>query len=190
RGKLTVTGSGGGIDPKVTAALAPVADSYKTYAVTEVQSLLGGTQQFVNAIKAGNAQQAKDLYSATRVHYERIEPIAELFPDLDAAIDARADDFEGKEADPKWTGWHRLEAGLWGYGSTPPAAIASLVPTAQQLLTDTQSLVTKVEALTIDPSVVANGAAGLIEEASKTKVSGEEERYSHTDIATLVAKVE
>jgi iron uptake system component EfeO len=190
RGKLTVTGKGGGMDPRVAAALAPVAASYKTYASQEVQALLAGTQQFVDAIKAGDAQRAKDLYSTTRVHYERVEPIAELFPDLDAAVDARADDFEHKEADPKWTGWHRLEAGLWGYGATPPVAVATLVSTADKLLSDTQALVTEVDKLTIDPSVVANGAAGLIEEASKTKISGEEERYSHTDIATLVANVE
>jgi iron uptake system component EfeO len=185
RGKLTVTGEGGGLDPKVTAALQPATTSYKAYAVQEVDALLAGTQQFVAAVKAGNRDQAKALYATTRVHYERLEPIAELFPDLDAAIDARADDFGQKEQDPKWTGWHRLEYGLWDNQPMP-----SLSGQADKLLSDTTALVAKIKTLTIDPSVVAKGAAGLIEEAAQTKVTGEEERYSHTDVATLVANVD
>jgi iron uptake system component EfeO len=66
----------------------------------------------------------------------------------------------------------------------------SLSGQADKLLSDTTALVAKIKTLTIDPSVVAKGAAGLIEEAAQTKVTGEEERYSHTDVATLVANVD
>ena len=40
-------------------------------------------------------------------------------------------------------------------------------------------LLAKVKTLTIQPSVMTNGAGGLIEEASQSKITGEEERYSH-----------
>ena len=63
--------------------------------------------------------------------------MAELFPDVDAAIDSRVDDHEGPD-DPKWTGWHRIEKGLWEDNSTE-----GLTPFAQQLVTDTDGLVTE-----------------------------------------------
>ncbi len=37
---------------------------------------------------------------------------------------------------------------------------------------------------------MTNGAAGLIEEAAQTKITGEEERYSKTDLYTLQANVD
>ena len=45
----------------------------------------------------------------SRVPWERIEPIAELFADLDPKIDAREDDFQAGVDDPEFTGYHRIE---------------------------------------------------------------------------------
>jgi iron uptake system component EfeO len=39
------------------------------------------------------------------------------------------------------------------------------------------------------PKDVARGAAGLIEEVSEGKLTGEEDRYSHTDLCDLAANV-
>ena len=78
---------------------------------------MAGTKAFTDAVKAGDIEKAKSLYAPTRQHYERIEPIAELFSDLDGSIDAREDDYEQKAADPKFTGFHRLKA-LFGDNST------------------------------------------------------------------------
>ncbi|STC89067.1 inactive ferrous ion transporter periplasmic protein EfeO [Escherichia coli] len=75
--------------------------------------LVTDTKAFTDAIKAGDIEKAKALYAPTRQHYERIEPIAELFSDLDGSIDAREDDYEQKSADPKFTGFHRLEKALF-----------------------------------------------------------------------------
>ena len=51
-------------------------------------------------------------------------------------------------------------------------------------------LITSVSKITITPQVMTNGAAGLIEEAAQTKITGEEERYSKTDLVTLAANVD
>ena len=65
-----------------------------------------------------NVEKAKALFAPTRINYEAIEPIAELFSDLDVSIDSRADDYEKAEADPAFPGFHRLEYGLWEKNST------------------------------------------------------------------------
>jgi iron uptake system component EfeO len=109
--------------------------------------------------------------------YERIEPIAELFSDLDVAIDSRADDYEKAEQDPEFPGFHRIEYGLWEKNSTE-----GLEPVADKLLADVKELHARIAELTFPPEKVVGGAAVLMEEVAATKISGEEDRYSHTDL--------
>lgn len=73
--------------------VGPVSD-YKIYVTEEIAELVTQTQAFTDAINKGDLATAKKLYAPTRVHYESIEPIAELFSDLDASIDSRVDDHE------------------------------------------------------------------------------------------------
>ena len=93
------------------------------------------------------------------------------------SIDSRADDYEGAEADPEFPGFHRLEYGLWEKNSTE-----GLTPIADKLLADVKDLQGRIEGLTFPPEVVVGGAAALMEEVAATKISGEEDRYSHTDL--------
>lgn len=154
----------------------PIAD-YKIYVTERTQKLVEGTTEFVEAIKGGDIEKAKALYAPTRVPYEEIEPIAELFSDLDVAIDSRADDYELAEADPEFPGFHRIEYALWSRNSTE-----GLEPVADKLLADVTELRDRIESLTLPPEKVVGGAAVLMEEVALTKISGEENRYSRTDL--------
>ncbi len=167
-----------------TELVAPISD-YKIWVQTEVAALQKATKAFTDAVRAGQLAEAKALYAPARVHYERIEPIAELFSDLDKAIDVRADDFAKKEADPEFSGFHRLEYGLFAKGSA-----AGLASHADKLDADVAELRNRIKTLTVPPSKVVGGAAVLIEEVAKTKISGEEDRYSRTDLWDFAANVE
>lgn len=160
-------------DSKLVEPLA----AYKSYVADHTEKLLENTTKFTEAVKAGDVAKAKALFAPTRMDYESIEPIAELFSDLDHTIDARADDFEGKESDPKFSGFHRIEYGLWTENSTK-----GLEPYASQLQADVKDLNHRIENLTFPPETVVGGAAALMEEVAATKISGEEDRYSHTDL--------
>ena len=93
------------------------ADSYKRYVNSQTDALVAATQVFVDAVKAGDIDAAKAQFPIARTYYERIEPVAESFPDdLDPRIDLREADLEPGQ---KWTGFHRLEKDLWVTG---PAA--------------------------------------------------------------------
>ena len=176
----------------LTVLTAPVADAastdatldlvepianYKLYVVEHTAKLVEDTGAFVAAIKAGDLDKARALYASTRMSYETIEPIAELFSDLDVAIDARADDYEKGEKDPAFTGFHRIEYGLWETGSTD-----GLASHADKLFADVKELNQRIADLTFPPETVVGGAAALMEEVAATKISGEEDRYSHTDL--------
>lgn len=187
KGKLVVTGKATADAAKSDAllSLGTAITDYKAYVTAETAELVKGTKAFTDAVKAGDIEKAKALYAPTRQHYERIEPIAELFSDLDGSIDAREDDYEKKADDPKFTGFHRLEKALFGDNS-----VKGMDSYADQLYTDVQDLQKRISELAFPPSKVVGGAAGLIEEVAATKISGEEDRYSHTDLWDFQANVD
>lgn len=186
KGTLTVTAATAAAPgaPDPMALVGPLA-AYKLYVMAEVEAFHGQTAAFVAAVKAGRIAEAKTLYPQARRHYERIEPVASLFNDLDKSMDVRADDFERKDADPGFIGFHRLEKGLWADNSTE-----GLGAHADRLLADATELKRRIADLTIPPAKMVGGAAGLIEEVAATKISGEEDRYSRTDLWDFHANVE
>lgn len=154
----------------------PISD-YKIYVTEQLDELASHTRQFTDAVKKGDLATAKKLYAPTRVYYESIEPIAELFSDLDASIDSRVNDHEkGVEAED-FTGFHRIEYALFSQNSTQ-----GLGELADGLNKDVKDLQTRAAGLTFPPEKVVGGAAALLEEVAATKISGEEDRYSHTDL--------
>ena len=124
-------------------------------------------------------------YAPAHQHYERIEPIAELFNDLDGTMDSREDDFEKKAEDPGFIGFHRIEKGLFADKST-----AGLAPIADKLMADALDLQKRLADLAITPKSMVGGAADLIEEVASKKITGEEDRYSRTDLWDFQANVD
>lgn len=164
--------------------VAPIAE-YKLYVSENVDQLVKDTTAFVEAVKAGDIEKAKTLYAPTRVSYEKVEPIAELFSDLDVAIDSRADDYEGAEKDPAFPGFHRIEYSLWAKKTAD-----DVKPVADKLLADVKELQSRIAKLTFPPEIVVGGAAVLMEEVAATKISGEENRYSKKDLWDFKANVD
>jgi len=185
KGRLTVTVASAATTATSDLDLvAPLAE-YKVYVMNQVDDLVKQTQRFAEAVKAGRLEEAQALYAPTRQPYERIEPIAALFADLDKSIDVRADDFEMKEADPGFVGFHRLEKALFADKTT-----SGTQAVADRLVADVVELKARVATLTILPKKMVGGAADLIEEVASTKISGEEDRYSHTDLWDFQANVD
>ncbi|WP_431277592.1 iron uptake system protein EfeO [Leifsonia poae] len=163
--------------------------NYIGYLKDQSSQLLGATKAFAADYEAGNDDAARAEYPAARAFYERIEPTAEQFGDIDPAIDLREADVEQGQT---WTGWHRIEKDLWapaGFTASDPATRKQL---GDQLVADTQKLSDLVNAkdfsLTIDQ--ISNGSIGLMEEVSRSKITGEEETFSHTDLWDFQANVE
>ncbi|HEY2767429.1 MAG TPA: iron uptake system protein EfeO [Solirubrobacteraceae bacterium] len=176
-GVLLVTGSA----PTSTNApsarlLASAVAGYRGYVRRETRALLIGTRAFAAALQRGDTQRAKALFGPVRRHYEAIEPVAESFGDLDPAIDARVNDVPSIK---QWTGFHRIERILWS-GAT---AARGTLPYAKKLLADVGTLYTKVQTLDYQPAQLANGAVELLNEVANSKITGEEDRYSHTDLS-------
>ena len=190
RDAFAVTASEDGV---ATVADDQVVDqaltNYAAYVKDQSAQLLDKTKQFVDLYENGDDDAARALYPEARTHWERIETVAESFGDLDPKMDLREADVE---PGAKWTGWHRIEKDLWperaqGYQALTPAQRTVF---AQDLLTNTKTLDTRVQDLTYTVDQIANGSRGLLEEVATGKVTGEEEYWSRTDLYDFQANVD
>jgi iron uptake system component EfeO len=154
---------------------------YRDYLEENTEELVTETKPFVAAVVAGKVAEAKDLYPAARIPYERIEPVAGAFGDLDPRIDAREDGVPAGE----WGGFHRIEKALWEEDTAK-----GMAPVAKQLQADVEELDEKVKTVELDAVEVATGANDLLAEVSGSKITGEEERYSRIDLVDFEANVE
>jgi iron uptake system component EfeO len=183
RDNFTVTGEAVQVDTE--GKFKEAADNYKRYVNSQADALVPAVEGFVAAIKAGDIESAKAQFPTSRVYWERIEPVAESFPnDLDPRVDLREADLEPGQ---KWTGFHRLEKDLWVTGLQPDTNAI-----ADQLVADVKELKDGVSApdWTIDSTQIAGGAQGLLDEISVSKITGEEDIFSHTDLWDFNANLE
>jgi iron uptake system component EfeO len=180
RTALTVTGEAATLNEDET--LAQAGTDYQRYVQSQTGALVEQTTAFTDAVKAGDIEGAKALFPVARTYWERIEPVAESFGDLDPIIDGReGDQAEGED----FTGFHRIEKALWETGD-----VSDMGPYADQLLTNVQQIATQANDVTLNPLQLANGAKGLLDEIATGKITGEEDRYSHTDLWDFSANLE
>jgi iron uptake system component EfeO len=178
-GTLKVTGE---LESKASPATEKAIDTYKKYLLKNSEELTEKTKPFVAAVIAGEIAKAKNLYPLPRINYERIEPVAESFGDLDPRIDARENDVPKSE----FGGFHRIEKALWEEETTK-----NMKPVAEGLLEDVEELEELIKGkVKIHAVEIANGANELLTEVSTSKITGEEERYSHIDLVDFLGNVE
>ncbi|MBG6212964.1 iron uptake system component EfeO [Cryobacterium sp. CAN_C3] len=183
--------SGDGVGKaEFTATKTDAAATVNVDLAAQIDQLVTGTDSFAAAYVGGDFDRARSVYASTRVHWERVETIAESFGDLDPKLDLREADVEEGQ---NWTGWHAIEKALWpaeaeaGFEAYSTEKRAALT---EQLVADTATLDDKVQGLTFTLSQQTNGAIGLLDEVATGKVTGEEEAWSHTDLWDFQANVD
>ena len=86
----------------------------------------------------------------------------------------------------EWGGFHVIEQALWVDGST-----SGLDPeVTEKLNEDVELLANLVKDVELQPAGIANGSVELLNEVSSSKITGEEERYSRTDLVDFEANVQ
>jgi len=199
RADFSVTGD----ELEVTQESEAVIAQYVAYVKTQTEELLPKTEAFVEAYQAGDDDKAKQLFPVTRINYERIEPTAEQFGDLDPRIDYRKPGAD-EEGIP-FTGFHRIEMDLWNdaavangdYPGDPdlkPLTEEQRTELGDQLVADVTELKEKVASpdFSLTLADITEGAKGLLDEvaAPDGKLPGEENEFAHTDLYDFYANVE
>ena len=215
--EFSVTGAEVPVDADDQQRYDEAVKSYVDFVKNEVAALVPGVEEFADAYIAGDDDKARDLYADVRVHYERIEPLAEALGTLDPRIDYREVDYLAEadqlEADDptftEWLGFHRMEKDLWqpeadernadgspareGWAPSPPEdreRIGEALKSDVSKLYDTVHADDFIADQDINISTVSNGAIGLLEEVAVTKVTGEENWWSHYDLWDFQANLQ
>lgn len=188
RGTLTVTPSERSeaerAKPPLKAFIGPLSE-YKVYVAQQSSALMKATEKLAAAIKDGNLDEARSLYDAARAPYKHIEGLSGRLSDLENRIDPVADYFEKREADPGFTGFHRIEYGLFAQNTTD-----GLAPVADALVSDATALKTRLREEKLSPDDLAGLAARQARRLAEDTVPQGDNRYSKTDLADFAANLD
>ena len=169
----------------LAALLKTGTRAYARWVDAQVAELLRATRALDAALHGRSLVAAQRAYIGARPFYEEIEPVAESFvagtDSLDADIDSRAGDVPAT----RWRGFHRIEKALF-----QQRTLAGLAGYGDRLVSDVRRLQTLTTGLTFQPTELANGAQELLDEVAASKITGEEERYSHIDVLDIAYNVE
>jgi iron uptake system component EfeO len=174
--------------PAATASAIPAdltagVRAYRAYVIDQAAKLQVDGRRFTDAVRSGDMAAAKEQFAPSRYRWEGIEPIAVLVSRFDLALDSRVDD-HASATDPEWTGWHKIEYLMWAKNT-----MTGTRPLADKIDRDLATLAQEVRKVTITPAEAIKGASDLVAEVSESKITGEEDRYSHTDLSDFAANV-
>ncbi|MEB2855767.1 iron uptake system protein EfeO [Pseudomonas atacamensis] len=168
--------------PSMVAFVGPLSE-FRVYLAVQGSALIKAATALNQAIASGNLDQAQALYLPARAAYQRLAPAAQRLAELDNQINARADYFEKREQDPAFVGFHRLEYALFQQRN-----LDDVTPIAQRLLADVTTLKQQLLAQSLPPEQLVGIVVRNLNSLAEVRAgSGEEERYSHSDLNGFAA---
>jgi iron uptake system EfeUOB component EfeO/EfeM len=163
----------------VSAFAAPVA-RYRRYAVGQADAMERSARALEAALRRGDRAGARREWTAAFDRYMLIGAAYGALGDLDDAIDGLPGGKPGGVHDPKFSGLHRIELGLWT-GARP----ATLVPWAHRLAADVRHLPHALGAGEILPLDYATRAHEILEDAQRDQLSGEASPWSGAGVRAV-----
>ncbi|WP_225930729.1 iron uptake system protein EfeO [Pseudomonas siliginis] len=171
--------------PSMVAFVGPLSE-FRVYLAVQSSALIKAATALNQAIASGDLAQAQALYLPARAAYQRLAPAAQRLAELDNQINARADYFEKREQDPAFVGFHRLEYALFQQRN-----LDDVTPIAQRLLADVTTLKQQLLAQSLPPEQLVGIVVRNLNSLAEVRAgSGEEERYSHSDLNGFAANAQ
>ena len=183
---VTVSGHANGqpaILPVTYNDLVDPAKTYQNYVGAGLTKLLADVSTVDSDVNAGNLAQARSDWLPAHLQYETLGAAYDAFGKFDDEIDGRADSLG--VANPQWTGFYRLEYGLW-HGQSA----ADLKPVASKLKSDVSALLASWPHQEIELVDVGLRTHEILENALQFQLSGHDDYGSGTTLATTVANIQ
>lgn len=170
--------------PTLRMFLGPLAE-YQFYLSRQSGAMVRDVQALADAIKSGDIDKAKALYSPARQAYKRLEPVIYRFSDLVNKMNPAADFLEKRESDPGFTGFHKIEYDLFARND-----VTSLQPAADGLLQDATALRERLDNVQLTPQLLVQGAQHLAEQLATGRILSGEDKYAFSDLNDIEANLE
>ena len=168
--------------PVTSNDLIPLVKKYQAEEEAALKVLAPETATLAAAVRAGNLTTARRDWLTAHLQYETLGDAYDAFGNFDTEIDGRAD--ATGVSSPQWTGFYRLEYGLW-HGQS----LTSLVPVADTLNSDVDQLVTWWQTQQVPLTDIGRRAHEIIENALEFQLTGHDDYGSGSTLATVVANI-
>jgi iron uptake system EfeUOB component EfeO/EfeM len=159
------------------------AKEYQTYVQAGLETLVGQTEKLARDVQSGNLAAARRDWLPAHLQYETLGAAYDAFGTFDDKIDGRADALGVNN--PQWTGFYRLEYGLW-HGQSA----AELTPYANGLAADVRSLLATWPIMEIPLIDIGLRTHEILENALEFQLTGHDDYGSGTTLATTLANIQ
>jgi high-affinity iron transporter len=191
-GKVTTSASvhvsGGGavtaVAPVAEADLQPALTAYQAYVNKGLATLVTQTRQLQLDVRSGDLDAARSDWLTAHLTYSSLGAAYGTFEDFDKKINGRADGLPLGVQDPGFTGFHRIEYGLW-HG----ASASSLQGPADQLADDTAGLQKAFPTQDFDVSDLPLRTHEILENTLQFELTADTDEGSGTNLATADANL-
>jgi iron uptake system EfeUOB component EfeO/EfeM len=182
---VTVAGRAKGtpaILPVTYDDLYPISKDDQKETLAGIQVLAKETTVLAADVRDGNLAQAKRDWLTAHLQYETLGVAYTSFGQYDGEIDGRADAVGVNS--PQWTGFYRLEYGLWhGQSAT------ELTQVANTLNTNVHQLLTWWQTQEVVPLDLVLRTHEVLENALEFQLTGHDDYGSGTTLATTLANI-
>ena len=185
---VKVTGSGDGspaVVPVTQQDLIPPTLAYQKWVAAQLPGLVRDTEAVQAAVDRGDLAAARTAWLPAHLDYERLGAAYGTFGDLDTAINGTTQGLPGGLTDPGFTGFHRLEYGLW-HGQS----VAALEPVAARLSQDVRTLQTQWRTAQMDPLLLGLRAHEITENTVQFELTARTDYGSGSNLATARANLQ
>lgn len=165
--------------------LSAAVDTYRDDVTAGLATLATATDLLRADVDRGNVAAAQTQWLVAHLDYERLGAAYDTFGDFDDEIDGRADGLPGGVNDADFTGFHRLEYGLWD-----GEAQATLAPVAGQLDGFVHGLVAAFPHQIMLSTDLPLRAHEILENALQFELTGDTDEGSGSNLATVRANVD
>jgi iron uptake system component EfeO len=173
-----------GVVPVTNQDLVPASLEYHAYVTTGLVTLVSQVKALDAAVRSGNLAAARSAWLPAHLTYERLGAAYDSFGNYDGLIDTRADGFAGGVNDPQFTGFYRLEYGLW-HGQSA----AELTGPANALVTNAAALQAAWPHMEQDLLDMGLRTHEILENALQFQLTGHDDYGSGTTLATTSANI-
>ncbi|KDN20605.1 EfeM/EfeO family lipoprotein [Amycolatopsis rifamycinica] len=170
--------TGPGVAPVTHDDLLGPLKAYQQHVTAGLDELVANTGALKNTVHGGDRAASQAAWLTAHLTYERLGAAYDAFGDSDGAIN-------GLPAGPEFTGFHRLEQGLW-HGED----LAALAAVADRLDTDARALRTSFADSQVDGNDLGLRAHEIMENTLQFELTGRTDYGSGTNLATARANLD
>lgn len=184
---VTIAGPAGprGVRPVTSNDLAGPIDVYKAAVTAGIDRLGTYVTALDQAVTSGDRTAARRRWLTAHLEYERLGAAYDAFGDTGEAINGLPDGLAGGASDPEFTGFHRIEAGLWGTEAMP-----ALAAYTRKLAGDVTTLRSEFTESQLEPRDFVLRAHEILEDTLHKELTGRTDRGSGSMLATARANVD